>query len=307
MPTALAGRADALARYAPLIPEFDAFLAALQRPLPMEIRVNTLKAEPHAVRRRLEAHGAVVRPVPWYDAAFVVERLESTGTTLDYFLGHYHPQGSTSMLPPLALAPGPEDVVLDLCAAPGSKSSQLAQLMGNRGLLIANDVGPRRVKALAANLERLGVTNAIVTVYRGQNFPSRLRFTRVLVDAPCTGEGTYRAIAGRYRGATAETIQRMGRQQKLLLLRAFDLLEPGGTLVYSTCTYAPEENEAVIDHLLRERPAVVIPLDLPCPHAPGVTAWDGLSFRDEVRRCARLYPHQVDSWGFFLAKVARHG
>ncbi|RMF83828.1 MAG: RsmB/NOP family class I SAM-dependent RNA methyltransferase [Nitrospinota bacterium] len=293
--------------YSHIIPDFTTFLQSLERPLPVHLRVNTLKVARERFLELAQKKGYELKPIPWYPDAFLALNLESPGTTLEYFLGYYYPQGLSSMIPPLLLDPQPEETVLDLCAAPGGKTSQLAQLMQNRGLIVANDITMHRLRSLKANLERLGILNTLTTQYHGQNFPTRFRFDRVLVDAPCSGSGTYRGKQGEQGiERPAWLIRRLSKLQKQLIVRAFDLLKPGGCLVYSTCTYAPEENEEVIAHLLQTREdAVLEEIQLPFPHATGLTDWQGKAYPEALKRCVRVYPHQLDSWGFFYAKITR--
>jgi 16S rRNA C967 or C1407 C5-methylase (RsmB/RsmF family) len=178
--------------------------------------------------------------------------------------------------------------------------------MHNQGLLIANDISVDRLSGLRANLERLGVLNVVTTRYHGQNFPGRLQFDRILIDAPCSGTGTYRGNAGEQGlKRAAGLIRRLSALQKQLIVRAFDLLKPGGCLVYSTCTYTLEENEAVLAHLLQAREAMVEEIMLPFPHAPGITEWNDTKFPPTLTHCVRVYPHQLDSEGFFYAKITR--
>lgn len=294
--------------YRTLIPDFEAFLRSLEQPQPVFLRLNTLRITHEQFLDLTRRKGYHLEPVSWYPSAFQAYHLDTPGATLEYFLGYYHTQGLTSMIPPLLLDPQPGEVVLDLCAAPGSKTSQLAQLMQNQGLLVANDINVDRLSGLMANLERLGVLNVVTTRYHGQNFPGRLRFDRILVDAPCSGTGTYRGPAGE-KGIErrAGLIRQLSRLQKQLIVRAFDLLKPEGCLVYSTCTYSVEENEEVIAYLLQEREASLEELSLPFAHSPGITEWNGIQYPSVLKRCIRVYPHQLNAEGFFYAKINRSG
>ncbi len=303
--------------YKKLIPEFDEFLCALGKPHPSHLRVNVLKATDDVVVRALEAYGAVLEPLPIKNA-YSFEGLESPGATLEYFLGYYHLQGLSSMLPPLALEPGEGQLILDMCASPGSKTTQLAALTGNKSIIFANELNKRRLSILKFQLERLGVTSTVITNYQAQNFPTRLpdgsplRFDRVLLDAPCTGEGRYRKIMRKDElskmGEFSETASaRMAEYQKQMILRAFDLLKEGGILVYSTCTYSPYENEGVVDFLLKSRPeARVEEFNLEgIRMVEGVTGWKDLQFSSQLKKTRRIYPHYIDSWGFYIAKIRK--
>jgi 16S rRNA C967 or C1407 C5-methylase (RsmB/RsmF family) len=177
--------------------------------------------------------------------------------------------------------------------------------MQNKGIIVANDRNPDRLIPLRANLKRLGVTNTVISRYPGQHFPKKFFFDRVLVDVPCSAEGTLRAgPSGTLRQSTW-TSQKLTRLQLNLLLVAFDLLKVGGTLVYSTCTYSPDENESPLDFLLKTRPAEIQPIRLDLPHSPGLQRWKEKSYDPSIKYCWRIYPHQIDTVGFFMARVVK--
>ncbi|GIX46959.1 MAG: SAM-dependent methyltransferase [Candidatus Tectimicrobiota bacterium] len=296
---------ERFAAYRTLIPDFAAFCAALRTPPVRCLRVNTLRTTPDVVCTLLARYGYRATQVPFAPELLLVEDLERPGTLPAALLGYYHPQALSSALIAHVLAPQPGERVCDLCAAPGSKTTHLAQLMRNQGLIVANDPFDKRLSLLQNNVKRLGVCNVITTRYSGQNFPLRCTFDRVLVDAPCSGEGNYRWDArGRLRGYKP-TPADLPRLQRQLLLRGFDLLRPGGTLVYATCTYNPAENEAVVQSLLEQRPAQLEPISLPVPHSPGVRQWHEERYDASLELCWRLYPHQLNSVGFFVARLRR--
>jgi NOL1/NOP2/sun family putative RNA methylase len=292
-------------RYREIIPEFSAFCRSLYAVLPTHLRVNTLKASATTIRLRLERRGLALAPTDQTGLVLRAASLPQPGTLLEYALGLFHPQALSSVMTALAMEPTPDDLVLDLCASPGSKTSLLAQLMENRGAVVANDTSSARIATLTANLKRLGVTNTVLTCYAGQQFPLHGRFHRVLVDVPCSAEGTLRTGVHGTLPATIRPRPGLVALQRALLLRAFDLLEPGGTLVYSTCTYHPQENEGAIQFLLEQRPARVQPIVLDFPHSPGLTRWQETIYDPSIQHCWRIYPHQLDTVGFFLARVTR--
>jgi NOL1/NOP2/sun family putative RNA methylase len=294
---------DAPTRYCEIVDDWDAFLDASQSSLPSVVRANTLKIQPVILRERLLSSGLEPVSYSWSDELFRVSK--SPGSTIEHWLGLYYAQEAVQALPVLALDPQPDETILDLCAAPGGKTTFIAARMQNRGTLVANEPSGRRQMALLANVNRLGVLNAMITAYQGENFPLRSRFDRVLVDAPCSAEGTLRKESSLRRGASAAAIGRLARLQKRLIVRAFDLLTPDGTLVYSTCTFAPEENESVVAHLLRERDARVVPVEFPFERCPGLEAWQGETYPDQIRACVRIYPHHLDSGGGFVARIVR--
>jgi NOL1/NOP2/sun family putative RNA methylase len=215
------------------------------------------------------------------------------------------------MIPVIVLAPAPGEVVLDLCAAPGSKTTQIAQLMENTGLLVANEMSRKRIGGLIFNSKRCGLLNEAVISLRGQRidkvFPEY--FDRILIDAPCSAEGTIRRSKAVLYHWGLHNIRRMARIQKGLIVSGFRALRPGGTMVYSTCTIAPEENEAVVAYVLERFPeAELMPISI--PHfkiRPGITEWNGESFDKRLEYCARILPQDNDTAPFFIAKITKRG
>ena len=296
---------QAYQRYREIIPDFDAFLDALTRPVPHHLRVNTLKTSPEALRERLVRLGARVTPEPLNPLVFRVEGLPSVGRQIEYHLGLYHPQGLTSTFPVLVLDPRPGEFVLDMAASPGGKTSQMAAQMQNTGHILANDVTLERVGYLKSNLERLGVLNTSTRVGPAQQIPKELRFDKVLLDAPCSGLGAWRSGLPPPMGRHANQIERMSRIQQHMILRAYDVLKPGGRLVYSTCTLAPEENERVVQWLLDKREGAFLEAFDLGQAQPGLTEWQNERFDSSLRLTRRYYPHQIDSWGFFIAAIGK--
>ena len=292
--------------YREFIPDYDAFMAGISRPLPIHIRINKLKIDPEAVIKNLEDRGIVLQnSVPDDDTLYTASNLKSSGNLLAYFLGHIHPQALTSCLVPLVLGPSPGSYVLDMCASPGGKTSQMAQKMENTGLIVANELYTDRHIPLAHTLARLGVMNTVQTAYQAQEFPLREPFDFVLADVPCSGEGRFRVNTKVPVYKTAGENARLPQLQKKIILRGFDLLRPGGVLVYATCTYNPGENESVVDFLLKNREAELLPIDLRLPCEPGILEWKNEHYETGLRRTVRFYPHQLDSVGFFMAKIVR--
>lgn len=293
------------AAYADFIPDFAAFCRALHHEALCCLRVNTLRRTPAQVKAGLEAKGYHVMPSTVAPELLLVSNLSRPGSLPEALLGYYQPQALTSAMAALVLAPQPGERVCDLCAAPGSKTTHMAQLMQDQGVIVANDRHGKRLSMLEHNLKRLGISNVVTTCYAGQNFPLRCKFDRVLVDAPCSGEGTYRwdehGRLQHYRRSEGD----LSRLQKQLLLRGFDLLTEQGSLLYSTCTYNPDENEAVVQHLLDHRPARLRSIALDATHRPGLRQWRAQTYDTSMERCWRLYPHHTRSVGFFLAHICR--
>jgi len=292
-------------RYKDIIPDWDAFWRAIHAPLPTVIRTNTLRIAPEELRQRLEIKGFSLAPLPWEESCFQVTGDTPIGNTLEHWLGYYYVQEASQLLPVLALSPRPGERILDLCAAPGGKASQIAQYMGDEGLLVANEPSPKRLRALLANLYRLGVRCAVVTECPGERFPGEGGYDRVLVDAPCSGEGTARRHPHLRKGAPLGLIRRLAALQKRLLARALKLVRPGGIVVYSTCTLAPEENEGVVRYVLDRGLGELVPWTPPLPHARGLSRFAGEDYGKELAKTVRIYPHHFDSEGGFVAVLRR--
>lgn len=295
----------AFERYREIIPDYGTFLKSLDRPPDLFLRCNTLKIPAESFATYMSERGYSLEPVPGINEAFRLRGNSAPGSTLEYFLGCYHIQGLTSMLPVRILDPKPGEILLDLCAAPGGKATHLAQRINNRGLLVANDVRIQRLNILRFHIDRLGTACILVSRYHGQAFPTRLQFHRILLDPPCSAEGTYRSYLPAQLSENPERIRLLSGLQRALLRRALEILRPGGTLVYSTCTYAPEENEGVIQPFLAGGQAEMLPIKLSVPHSPGLASWAGKIYHPDLAKAVRIYPHQADSWGFFIARLRK--
>ena len=213
------------------------------------------------------------------------------------------------MIPPLVLDAQPGELVLDACAAPGSKASQLSQAMKNKGLLVANDISGKRIAALGINMQRCGCRNVIISHMLGQAFAkSGLQFNKILVDAPCSGTGTIRKSLKTLRMWNPGMIKRLSRIQRKVLASSWNALAPGGTLVYSTCSLEPEENEGVISWALQELDGCTIePIHLSLKRSMAVQVFEGEEYDPRVQHGLRLWPQDNDTEGFFVAKLHKSG
>lgn len=295
---------DHIERYRSIIPDFDDFLSILAQPLPTTVRINTLKTDRSSLLDRLDRAGVAYTGLNWYPLGLRLG-VERPGKMIEHTLGLIHIQEEISMVPSLVLDPKPGEQVLDLCAAPGSKTTQISQTMVNRGLVIANEPSLSRITSLRSNCERLGSVNIAITRYDGRRFPLH-QFDRILLDAPCSGEGMSRKDPKVLSRCSVKRSNDLQVLQVGLLRRAVDLARPGGVIVYSTCTYAPEENEAVLDKVLELYKDQVRLEKVSIPGLRGncgLSEWNGTEFKDDMENCARYYPHQNDTGGFFVAKL----
>jgi NOL1/NOP2/sun family putative RNA methylase len=296
-------------RYESIIPDFDLFMRYLRKPLVQSLRINTLKGPRDTILALLK--DIELCQLPFYSDGFSVNGRVSIGNHMTHGLGLTYVQEAASMLPVLLLDPQPDEVILDMCAAPGSKTTQIAQMMANRGLLIANETSRKRMRGLIHNIKRCGLLNEVVISINGQKAHRIFKdyFDRVLVDAPCSAEGTIRRSKAVLYHWGLKNILRMSRIQIGLALSGFRALRPGGTMVYSTCTIAPEENEAVVSYLLEKFPeAELMPIALDnFRMRSGVTAWQGATYDRRVENCARILPQDNDTAPFFIAKVTKRG
>lgn len=255
---------------------------------------------------RLSARGYECEPVGWYPGAMKVHGLSKPGRTLEYLLGLYHVQEEASLIPSVLLAARPGERILDLCAAPGGKTAQMSVATACRGTIVANDVRFDRLRALRSNCERLGLLNVAMTSQDGTGFPLEAGpFDAILLDVPCSCEGNVRQGTGVRHREPGEFLAGRSGLQATLLGRAWKMLAPGGRLVYATCTFAPEENEMVLDYSLRDdariEPIVIDGLTA----APGVTEWCDRSLRDDCANVARYWPHLNNTGGFTVALVRK--
>uniref|UniRef100_A0A6B2L1W4 SAM-dependent MTase RsmB/NOP-type domain-containing protein n=1 Tax=Arcella intermedia TaxID=1963864 RepID=A0A6B2L1W4_9EUKA len=287
------------------------FLEANGSPRPVTIRVNTLKTRRKDLKSALLNRGINLEDIEWTPIGIqVFESPIPIGATPEYLAGHYMIQSASSWTPVLSLDPQPGERVLDMAAAPGGKTTHIAALMKNSGELFANDVNASRSKALTANIHRMGVTNAIVTNYDGIKLPKHFPnyFDRVLLDAPCTGLGVVSKDPSVKVKRNAEDLHKLSYHQKQLILAAIDSINPnsktGGYLVYSTCSISTEENEAVVDYLLRKRGVKLVDTGLPFGK-PGYVKCQEHKFDQSVKMSRRFYPHVYNMDGFYVAKFKK--
>lgn len=285
--------------------EYEAFLESYTRPRTFGLRLNTAKISAAEFKKIVPFP---VTPIPWVKNAYFYPADVRPSRCPLYQAGLYYLQEPSAMTPASCLPAEPGDVVLDLCAAPGGKATALGSALKGAGLLVANDISASRTRALLRNLELFGVTNSLIV----NETPARLLerfpayFSKILLDAPCSGEGMFRKEEALAKDWTPEKSRELSKIQRELILQAADMLRPGGLLLYSTCTFAPTEDEGVVSWLLENRPDMKL-LEIPqhSGFSPGIPGWgNGM---ESLKQCVRLFPHKIDGEGHFMALLKKDG
>ncbi len=288
------------------------FWDIVEKPLPKSIRCNTLKISADELKKRLEKKGWKISQHYKNKEIMILGTLGpgELGKSREHLLGYFYIQEVSSMMPMLALSPEPEEIILDLCAAPGSKTTQASALMNNQGTIIANDVNLGRISILAANLERVGASNAIVTRHDAVQLCQKIKklnffFDKILLDVPCSGEGNIRSNPATYKMWNQKVINKITRLQKRIAEAAIPLLKIGGELVYSTCTHSPEENELNVQYLIDNFNLEIVKSELPIKTRPGLTEWNNQKLNEKLKLAHRIYPQDNNTEGFFLCKLRK--
>ncbi len=285
------------------------FFASIGESLPHTIRFNSLKGNIEKLRSLLEEQGFTLECFPGFNDVFrLINQPFPIGKSLSHFLGHFYVQDIASMLPPRILDPKPEELVLDISAAPGSKTTQMAVLMNNSGMILANDIVQKRLRSLINNLQRLGILNTAVLKSYGESLGNRYfeMFDKILLDPACSGLGTLHKSPEVLSWWTPKHCIRLAASQRSLITSAIKTLKPAGTLVYSTCTLTPEENEDIIQFALDRFPVEVEPIifsDLIT--RPGLTEFNGKKYDKQIENARRIYPFENQTEGFFIAKLKK--
>lgn len=277
------------------------------------LRVNTLKTTINEATSALAGEGIDYKPIAWIDEGLAIEAVADVRDSELVAKGMVYIQNAASWLPVLALDPQPDERILDVCAAPGGKTSHIAQRALNQAAITANDNSRPRLHKLQHNLERLGVEHVGFTLHDATRLARQFEpesFDKILLDAPCSGEGMMTLDNKKdFESWSVAHIKRLQQLQKKLVIQAWQLLKPGGTLIYSTCTMAPEENEAIIDYLLRRNENVQVDdltyLTNELPNAvPSVREWNGKQFDARTQKALRLKPSPLVE-AFFVAKLTK--
>lgn len=281
--------------------EYDAFLDGFDGKRQYGLRVNTAKIGLEEFERIAPFP---LKKIPWIPEGYFYEEEAAPAKHPFYAAGLYYLQEPSAMTPASRLPVQPGEKVLDLCAAPGGKATALGAKLRGEGLLVANDINTARTKALLRNVELFGISNAFVTneppYILAERYPQY--FDKIMVDAPCSGEGMFRKNPAVIEAWQEKGPEYFSKLQKEIILHGADMLRPGGQMLYSTCTFSPAENEAVITHLLEERPDMeVIPMEDYEGFSSGITAFEGQKFHESCALCRRIFPHKMRGEGHFLA------
>ncbi|NQV72198.1 RsmB/NOP family class I SAM-dependent RNA methyltransferase [bacterium] len=294
-----------LTRYGAVVPDEQAFYACSTTPLEVTGWL-------HPFRRHEAISFAPSSSLnEWHPGFFQTQDTSSSSFLIGFLSGGLLVQEKSAMTAVGLLGIGAGSQVLDLCAAPGNKTAQISMLVGETGLVVANDLSKSRLGVVHGTMDRLGLSNVMTTAHDARHFPIPTSgFDAVLADVPCSCEGTSRKYPDILRRSNEAERVRLVNVQKQILARALQCVKPGGRVVYSTCTYAPEENEAVVNWALGHAPSgMKVQLqDVSVPGfmvRPGITSWSGESYDSSLSRCARIWPHENDSGGFFLAVLER--
>ena len=289
-------------RFLKYVPDVQNFMGKMEKPPTQYIRVNTLKTGREELEGRLRSKGFELKRTAIQEALAVEKAPMSAGATNEYLLGHYYIQDLSSCMAVDALDVSENHTALDVAAAPGGKTTFMAQRMNNAGQIIALEPNEKRARSMSFNLARCGVCNTCILKMDGlQAEKLQSKFDRVLLDAPCSCEGVIAKDAKRKTSHAPEDVDYCSSRQDRLIEVAARMVKPGGILVYSTCSFAPEENEMVVDRLLQKSGNISVE---PTKHgSSGLTRFGDMAFDGQLKNARRLYPHVHDTTGFFIARL----
>ena len=295
-------------RYRALLGErYEEFISCSVSFLRRAIRVNTIKSNIDFVTHRL-SRSWKLKEVPWCKEGFWIEGdRRDIGNLIEHQMGLIYVQEPASMIPPIVLNPQPGERVLDMASAPGSKTTQLSAMMKNKGVIVANDENPLRLKLLGMNLQRCGVENVVISNRNAMFFErAGILFDKILLDAPCSGTGTIRKSLKTLKIWNEKMTVKIAGLQRRLLDSAYQSLKQGGVLVYSTCSLEPEENEENISWFLdKYKDMITQQITLNIKRDKPILEFDKKRYNPSVKNCLRLYPNTNDTQGFFVCKIVK--
>ena len=286
-------------KYRSIIPDFEAFQKECQKEAISTVRRNDIKAREDFEERLAEDFE--FEKASWNDKVYRLKDEKKPGKSMLHWRGEYYVQEESAAVPVTVLDPRPGDKVLDMCAAPGGKTTQIADRIGNKGSVIANEVSDQRMKSLHANIYRTGAFSVNALNKDGKMIPEDREFDRALVDAPCSGEGN-NCRREEEEMASEQESKGLADLQLDLLEKAFNIVKEGGVVVYSTCTFSPYENENVVNQALEQNDVELEKIELDFEHERGLESYQNLEFGEEMNKTVRIYPHHLQSGGMYVAK-----
>ncbi len=299
-----------LSKYSDFIPSYSEFLRVITKRHTRVIRINTLRTTSSHIIDRLGKYGIVVEKIPWYkDALIVLDGESKISKTIEHYLGLYYIMDLVSLIPPIILESFLSKVNLDIAAAPGGKALMIAEILDDRGIVIANEPDRRRYKALVSNIDRMAYPNIFVTSYDGRRFPRISGVKTVLFDAPCSSEAHLNKIKEFEEYLTGKIYKKYSGLQLSILFRLREIAPPGSIVLYSVCTLNPMESEYVVMKAVEMGFKVERIRNVPLKYMEGIDSWMDIKFLSEVRNTIRIYPHLNGEYGnpgyLFIALLRR--
>lgn len=289
-------------QYKPIIDDWEAFRETCEMPALSTVRKNRIRAG-EEFEKRLKKDFEEVEKSGWNSEVFRLPGEKTPGKSIMHWLGEYYVQEESASIPVKVLNPRKGEKILDMCAAPGGKTTQIASRIENKGTIVANDDSSQRLKSLHANLYRTGSASCSVTNYDGRQIPEKEKFDRILLDAPCSGEGD--RARRNFLPAERHEKENLSELQKQLGEKAASLLKPEGVMVYSTCTINPRENEEVVKHLVENTGLELENIQLEADHARGIESSEDREFGEEMDQTVRVYPHHLESGVIYVARFVK--
>jgi tRNA (cytosine40_48-C5)-methyltransferase len=290
-----------IGRFMKYVPNANKFLETMEGRPKQYIRTNTIKISSADLKKKLTSKGFQLGPTVIQDVFAVEQSSLPIGATVEYLLGYYYIQDLSSCIAVEALDVHQNQIILDMASAPGGKTTYIAQKMKNTGCIVALDINSARINSLISNIARCGVMNCCMYRMDSRHISElNIRFDRVLLDAPCSCEGVIIRDKTRKTSHTTQDIEYCVSNQVQLIEAAVKVVRPGGLLVYSTCSFAPEENENIVNSLLGRFDIKIEPIK---HGTEGLTSFGDIRFHDDLKNTKRLYPHIHNTLGFYIAKV----
>jgi NOL1/NOP2/sun family putative RNA methylase len=287
-------------RFLQYVPDIERFLQKMEQAPAQYIRINTLKTSRNELERRLLSKGFELRETVLPEVLQVVRAPMTAGATNEYLLGYYYIQDLSSCIAVDALDAHEGQLILDMAAAPGGKTTHIAQRMQNTGSIVALEPNPKRLRSMSFNLDRLGVANTCILNTSALSATGLGKFDRVLLDAPCSCEGVIAKDKTRKTSHSPEDVDYCASRQELLLDAAIGFCKSGGIIVYSTCSFAPEENEAIVDRAIRKFGVSIEPI---LYGTEALSRFGDNEYEKNVQNARRFYPHIDNTTGFFIARI----